>query len=168
MWRCQQRGPQRSPRYTNSLATEAGRGGQKQDWPLGEIVNRGYALAAFYSGDVDPDRGDVSSGVYEWLAEGDPGRNHATNRGTLPPGRGDFTAVWTTSSRAATSIPAGLRPWVIRGTARQRCWPQLWMSASESLFPRPACGGSAPSRGKIGESVKPYNHRFPHWFNSVV
>src|SRR5207244_13609545 len=28
------------------------------------------------------------------------------------------------------------------------------------------CGGTSPSRGTVGESVKQINDHFPHWFNS--
>src|SRR5262249_31195305 len=68
---------------TNNRATDAARGAQAADWPLAEIVRRGYGLAAFYSGDVDPDRKEVSEGLYAWLAAGDPARNNPTNRGTI-------------------------------------------------------------------------------------
>src|SRR5437763_357038 len=54
------------PGCTNGVATEAARGAQAANWPLAEIVRRGYALATFYSGDIDSDRKDVSDGIYAW------------------------------------------------------------------------------------------------------
>ena len=50
------------PGCSNNATTEASRGTQATNWPLKEIVRRGYALAAFYSGDVDSDRAEASTG----------------------------------------------------------------------------------------------------------
>src|SRR5260370_24895853 len=68
---------------TNTAATAASRGGQAVDWPLAEIVRRGYGVATFCSNDVDSDRAEVSDGVYAWLAEGDATGNNPTNRGSI-------------------------------------------------------------------------------------
>ena len=68
---------------TNNHATEAARGSQAANWPLDRIVECGYGLASFCSGDIDSDRGNVSDGIYAWLANGDSARNNPTNRGTL-------------------------------------------------------------------------------------
>jgi hypothetical protein len=153
---------------TNNSATEASRGSQSADWPLAEIVRRGYALAAFYSGDVDPDRADVSEGLYAFLAEGDPAKNVPANRGTL--------AAWAWGFERCVDylmedpdIDAGR----IAAVGHSRNGKAALLAAAFDdriaiAFPHQAgCGGSAPSRGKTGESVKVINEHFPHWFNAT-
>jgi hypothetical protein len=150
----------------NGAATDAARGSQTKDWPLEEIVNRGYALAAFYSGDVDSDRGGVSSGVYQWLAAGHPGSNNPTNRGTIAAWAWGFQRCvdyLVTDKALDTNRIAAV------GHSRNGKTALLAAAYDERIaiaFPHQAgCGGSAPSRGKIGESVKAINDHFPHWFN---
>src|SRR5262249_16158131 len=46
------------PGVKDNKATDAGRGKEKEVWALDQAVARGYAVASFYSGDVDPDRKD--------------------------------------------------------------------------------------------------------------
>ena len=152
---------------TNNAATETARGAQAADWPLAEIVRRGYALAAFYSGDVDSDRKEVSEGIYAWLAGGDPARNNPTNRGTIAAWAWGFHRcvdyLVTESSVDAHRIAA-------LGHSRNAKTALLAAAFDERIaiaFPHQAgCGGSSPSRGKTGESVKAINDRFPHWFNA--
>jgi hypothetical protein len=152
---------------TNNSATESSRGAQAADWPLAEIVRRGYALAAFYSGDIDPDRADVSEGVYAWQAQGDADKNTAANRGTLSAWAWGFQRcvdyLVTDPDLDAHRIAAV-------GHSRNGKAALLAAAFDERIgiaFPHQAgCGGSAPSRGKIGESVKAINDRFPHWFNA--
>jgi hypothetical protein len=47
----------------NDKATEKGRGGQKDVWNVDLMVDRGYALASFYSGDLDPDTKEFTDGI---------------------------------------------------------------------------------------------------------
>jgi len=47
----------------NERATEKGRGTQTDVWNIDLIIERGYGLACFYSGDLDPDTADFSDGI---------------------------------------------------------------------------------------------------------
>lgn len=146
-------------------ATEAARGGQMQDWPIGEILDRGYAFATFCSSDVDSDRKDVSEGVYAWLARKSGGASIAADRGTI--------AAWAWGFHRCVDYlvqdPAidGNRIAVV-GHSRNGKTALLAAAFDERIalaIPHQAgCGGTAPSRGTVGESVKRINDVFPHWF----
>ncbi len=155
------------PGCTNGVATESSRGSQATNWPLAEIVGRGYALATFYSGDIDSDRPDVSDGIYAWLANGDPARNNPTNRGTL--------AAWAWGFHRCVDYlvtDPRLDPKRIAAIGHSRNGKATLLAAAfddriSIAFPHQAgCGGTSPSRGKVGESVKAINTRFPYWFNA--
>jgi dienelactone hydrolase len=152
---------------TNHAATEAARGAQAADWPLSRIVERGYALASFYNGDVDSDRQDVSEGLYARLAGNDPAKNNPTNRGSI--------AAWAWGFHTCVDYlvkDPDLDPKKIAALGHSRNGKAALLAAAFDeriavAFPHQAgCGGSAPSRGKTGESVKAINDRFPHWFNA--
>ncbi len=152
---------------SNNAATEAARGTMATNWPLAEMVRRGYALATFYSGDIDSDRAEVSDGIYAWLAKGDAARNNPTNRGTL--------AAWAWGFHRCvdylvTDPQVDAQRIAALGHSRNGKATLLAAAFDERIaiaFPHQAgCGGSSPSRGKTGESVKAINTRFPHWFDA--
>ncbi len=153
---------------TNNAATDAARGGQMADWPLSRIVERGYALASFCSSDVDSDRKDVSDGIYAWLASTDPARNNnPTNRGSIAAWAWGFhrcVDYLVTDPRVDADHIAAV------GHSRNGKTALLAAAFDERIalaIPHQAgCGGTAPSRGTIGESVQRINTVFPHWFNA--
>jgi hypothetical protein len=107
----------------------------------------------------------VSDGIYAWLARG--GRNNPTNRGTI--------AAWAWGFQRCVdylvSNPA-VDAHRIAALGHSRNGKAALLAAAfddriAMVFPHQAgCGGSAPSRGRSGESVKAINDHFPHWFNA--
>ncbi len=156
--------PNNTPGGSNNRATEAGRGKDAEVWSIEQSVDRGYAVATFYNGDVEPDRPDASEGVrakylspegkaYDWGAIGAWawGLSRAVDYLVTDPDiDSQRIAVFGHSRNGKAALLAG-----------------AFDQRIALVIPHQAgCGGTAPSRGKVGESVKQINDRFPHWFNA--
>jgi len=154
------------PGVKDNKATEEGRGKQKDVWSLEQSVERGYAVATFYNGDIDPDRADVRGG-----------------RPLLPKDLETATiACWAWGIHRAvdylTTLKGEVDPKRIAAVGHSRLGKTALLAAAfderiAMAIPLQAgTGGSAPSR-PIGsnadkaESVKRINTSFPHWFNAA-
>lgn len=154
----------------NDRATEKGRGSQKDVWNADLIVERGYALATFYSGDIDPDTADFADGLNgELLDLSKP----------LPGDAAGTIACWAWGYHRivdALSEPVEGEPLVdpkrIIAVGHSRNGKTSLLAAAMDdrialAIPHQAgCGGTAPSRTSDtrAESVKRINTSFPHWF----
>ena len=157
--------PDRHPGAGDNRATDAGRGAQANDWPLAEIVRRGYAVAVFYCGDIQPDRPDVNEGMRATLAadgEADPAEtatimwwawgiqraiDYLVTDDAIDP---DRIAVVGHSRLGKTALLAGA----------------LDERVALTVANQAGCGGSGPSRhhDPKAETVKIITKNFPHWF----
>lgn len=157
--------PEHCPGCRDHQATDAGRGSQKEVWAVEQTIDRGYALACFYSGDIDPDRNDFSDGVHPfYLAPGQVGRG-VHDWGTI--------AAWAWGMQRAVDYLVS-NPEIDRkriaavGHSRLGKTSLLAGALDERIaliIPHQAgCGGTAPSRHNVGETVQQINDRFPHWF----
>ncbi len=154
------------PGCENERATEAGRGGQAEVWNAELIIDRGYALATFYNGDLDPDIPDFTDGVHP----------HYLKPVQSKPGPDDWgtVAAWAWGAQRVvdyleTNPEIDKERVAVVGHSRLGKASLVAAAFDERIklvIPHQAgCGGTAPSRGKIGESVKQINDRFPHWFD---
>jgi hypothetical protein len=158
--------PDRYPGVVKNQATAEGRGKQADTWPLQQIVEKGYAVATFYCGDVQPDRPNVKEGMRATMA--------------MPPGglRGDETATimwWAWGCHRAVDFLLtdhsidGKRLAVV-GHSRLGKTALLAGAFNDRIavvIPHQSgCGGAGPSRSKNpkAETVKRITSSFPHWF----
>jgi hypothetical protein len=157
--------PDGTPGTVDHRATDAGRGTEINVWNLEKSIERGYAVATFYAGDVDPDKPDFTDGVHPHYFKAGQTEPAAHEWGTI--------AAWAWGiSRAVdylvTDPDIDAERIAVVGHSRLGKTALLAAAMDERIamaIPLQAgCGGTAPSRGKVGESVKQINDRFPHWF----
>jgi dienelactone hydrolase len=159
--------PKNAKGAKDNRASEDSRGSQIDVWAIEQTIDRGYAVATVYCGDVDPDRADVREGIQPHL------RKEGTKSG---PHDWGTIAAWAWGLQRVVDylvtdadIDAGRI--IIVGHSRLGKTALLAAAFDERVaiaIPLQAgCGGTAPSRGTVGESVKRINTSFPHWFNGA-
>ena len=157
------------PGVVNERATEKGRGAQKDVWNIELVVEHGYALACFYSGDVDPDTPDMTDGIGPAFYKPGQSTAAADDPGTIMLWAWGFHRVVDLVEQHGQDQLDAKRIAVV-GHSRNGKTALLAGAFDERIavvIPLQAgCGGTAPSRttDTRAESVRQINMSFPHWF----
>lgn len=144
---------------------ENGRGQAIGRWPMEQIIARGYAVATVYCGDLHPDHADgyeesVCKMLYTGSGIPDSIRCKAIGAWAWGLSR---TLDYLEREPAIDASRAAVVGHSRLGKAA------LWAGAQDRRFAlvisnESGCGGAAPFRYKIGESLERVDRAFPHWF----
>jgi len=158
--------PTREMGIENNRATEASRGKHASRWPLELALQRGYAVATFYYGDIEPDhRGGRREGI-----RGDVARSYG-----LVVGSDDWGAIaaWAWGlSRALdyleTDPDIDAKHVAVFGHSRHGK-TALWAGALDERFALTISndsgeGGASLSRRTYGERTSDLVRAVPYWF----
>ncbi len=157
------------PGVKGHRATEAGRGKQSDVWALEQSIDRGYAVATCYNGDIDPDQKDVREGIQPYLRKR-AGKHGPHDWGTI--------AAWAWGVHRvvdyiSTHKDLDKNRIAVVGHSRLGKTALLAAALDERIalaIPHQAgCGGTSPDRNDNpkAETVQRINTSFPHWFNDT-
>ena len=155
------------PGFVDNRASEATRGSAASRWPMEAVIDRGFAVATAYYGDIEPDHAEgwktglraamsPQGAATVWKTD-DWGAIGAWSYGlsrcldylrTLPDIAGDKVAVIGHSRLGKTSLWAGAQD--------ERFAIVISNDSGE--------GGAAITRRCFGESLWKITTAFPHWF----
>ncbi|TDB67572.1 acetylxylan esterase [Arundinibacter roseus] len=135
-------------------------------WPAEEIIQRGYAVAAFHVADVAADNKNTYDQQVLRLY---PDQKQAAN------GMRAIGAWGWGASRVMDYLvtDAAIDPQRVAVVGHSRGGKAaLWCGAQDERFALTisndsGCTGAALSRRMVGETVKVINTNFPHWFSQV-
>ena len=151
----------------DNRATEKTRGTSSARWPVAQIVERGFAMATFYQGDIDPDKNDLSDGIHA----------HYYRRGQEKPDAAEWgcLAAWAWGLHRAVDYlvtDPDIDPEKIAVMGHSRNGKTALVAGAFDdrialvVSNQSGCGGAAISRRRMGETVERINKSFPHWFNT--
>jgi hypothetical protein len=150
----------------SNRATPESRGTDAAAWPVERMLDRGYALATIYYGDIEPDHAaGWKDGVRARIGPGTAGQFAADDWGAI--------GAWAWGLRRAldylaTDKDVDARRVALIGHSRLGK-TALWAGAQDERFALVVSnesgeGGAALARRRFGETTEVITRVFPHWF----